>query len=999
MSIHLIKNIISEEDNIKLKNIHSSSNPQNKLKNTLLKFDLGPDAIIDRDYNFNIWCKPLTDGAGDFSLMNKIGKELLSYGIPHDKLNFILGTRNYTTFLRELTNYIKKTDDIKNQLTTKIVSVNARMESLKSGIDFLQLGITNIQNNEEKIKHINYQIKDNYTLPEPNIFDKNINYDTLEELHKLIEKLTSENKKNREEIRNNLEGDIFGTFIPFVFSRIIKEFPNSHLYIFDIDRFNIDGDEIHRDKTQINQLYSQIIQNCRFDSQSDKTINLQLLPFIPTLNDTKIFNGCDDNKVFYLNEGGNIVLGNDHCMGIGERSLGIFKADTDQSRQNILTYLNDSPQQFIEAGETQITKYHIVYVGQTLMYEINKDMEGKKFGQSGFDEFEHKLAICNLQRVFLFLKLLKQKYLEIKEQTIHIFILDVFKKILEIFNSGLQSVFNEYDYKTNTFRVNESTVLKLKFFKRIEQNKFIAFIKHSEPIMYSTGDQSYQEALSLGKLVFHDYIDHRMSMVDNLLKCYNIVNSTSNNNYKLFIDNHLKKISEIGSILDMSFDIHIINFFNDRKIISELNNTLLDYFDETNQKNKKFYDFFMKHYDFSKEFKKIIFLMQNNALDKAINNNILISQDFEREFNRIDESSYKQKYLKYKQKYLNLKNKLKGGTIAFTDKDDGSKQLFGLEEERSKHSPIFTNNQKIITESLFKYLNEKIKFKLSINYKGESKVVLGNYLIKNLTTGKVLGRGANGIAIEFDNNIVIKISKMMATNPSIIENEIQNMIELYKSEEEYNFRDSELVKLLGVVYMNAEYNLIKKFDRNRTHIIEDFNIELEKPSNNDRIGFVIMEKYQGDLSSLNMSTLTLSQKYDIATQMIQQLNTLFNKNYFHTDLHDGNWFYKKIDDRIIIRIADYGSETKKDARIGVFRFSEKIIKEKEKSLRSSLVAFTNKGLLSHDELYTLLDVKSYTDLLKRVISIINENYFDRIPAHQRTDQDELNKSILYSISG
>ncbi len=80
MEAHLIKNIISNEDSQILQRIHSSGSVQDNLKKTLLKFDLGPSAVINSEFSFNIWCQPQTDGAGDFSLINKIAKELISYG-------------------------------------------------------------------------------------------------------------------------------------------------------------------------------------------------------------------------------------------------------------------------------------------------------------------------------------------------------------------------------------------------------------------------------------------------------------------------------------------------------------------------------------------------------------------------------------------------------------------------------------------------------------------------------------------------------------------------------------------------------------------------------------------------------------------------------------------------------------------------------------------------------------------------------------------------------
>ncbi len=994
MDISLIKNIIPDEESRKLGEIHASNNIQNILKKTLLKFDLGPDATIDREFNFNIWCTPQTDGAGDFSLINKIGKEILSYGVPNRQLNFMIGVRNFSTFLRELSRFI----DANRELNVLIQQIQAqlndnvipRLENITRNLDILELSSANFVNPDSRIKHITYDIQ----AVNPGLdFDKNRNYQMLEQLQNMIQRIEGINfRRKREEIRSDLEGNLYGTFVNFIYGRILKEFTGAKIYIFDSDRLNSLGQRIAGD--EVNDIYSQIIARCRIDGQPEKSLNIQLLPSNPTLNGINIFRDCNKNKILYLNEGGNIIIRErEHCMGIGNNSVGIFKASTQETREHTLAYLNSGAAGFICEGEGEITRYHIAYIGQTLNYEIDKNMVGKRIGERGFEEMEHSYGLFNIQRVFLFLKLLKHKYRDAVGETIHIFCLDVFRKILEIFNSRLNVVFPEYNSDDNTFTVNESTVLKLKFFKRIEPSQFIPFIKHSEPILFTTGDQSYQEALSLGKLVFHDYVDHRMAMVDTLLECYDILFG-GRNNYRTFLTTHLKRISGAESILGYTFENDIGGFFGNAPMITALNNTLNDYFNAANVNNNRFFDFYMKHYDFPKEFKKIIYLMQNNVFEQA-QSGTLISADFEREFLRINDAGYRLKYLKYKQKYLKLKEELKGGAIEFEDQADGMKKIRGIMEERSKHSPMFTNKQKILTESLFKYLNEKIKFKLNIDYLGGRKNVLGDYLIKNLSSGRVLGRGANGIAIEFDNNIVIKVSKMMATNPSIIENEVRNMIEIYRSGADYNFRNEDLVKLLGVVYLDADYRLIKNFDNSRTHKTEEFEQDLGADiNNNDRIGFVIMEKYTGSLESLDVSRLSPSQKYDIAVQMMIQLNNFFTKGYYHTDLHDGNWFYKVNGTKYTIRIADYGSETKADGnRVGVFRLEGADIDEKKKnSLNTSLVAMANKGLISQANFFTLLGLPTYNSLLSRARTILNQ-----IISRNPSEEDSLNQALLESL--
>ena len=1081
---YLSKNIISTVDQNILDTIHQSNTFQNKLKKSLLKFELGQNTNIDDNYAFNIWCKPVLDGAGDFILIKKIAKELVTYGISHNKINFIIGTHNLIGFLRILNIFyhdIEKTlqsynRTINNNLTPEQISVNnlivsleqlqSKINEINTTLDVIHIKIDNFSDSDKRVKTLMQNIADNFAIDE-GIFDKQKNYDffsrvkkTLEEsvettretqISKLqnnsqlsdferasqiafiregkytsgLEKLSSLNTYIEHEVTN----DKFGILIKFIFQNILKEFPGANIYIFDANNYkyitdNTDNNTYNYDEQTVrvdmspnaeflrNHYYMQIARNCRFDGQNVQTINLQLLTSIPTqnqlsnsLSNESIFSNCDLNKIFYLNEGGNIISRHQNCLGIGKDSLGIFKAITDSTRDGILEFLNNVTNKYRTAFEPNIDKYHIVYVGQVMMYEIKKP-------RTEYDS-EQGLRIFTIQRVFLFLKLLQHKYRDTRDTTIHVFILNVFKTILDLhYDTSFNGVFPEYNHEEKTFRVNETTKLQLKFFSRIAPEFYLGFVKHSEPILYTTGDQSYQEALSFGKLVFHDYYDHRINMVNNLLDCYNIFIGQRYNNYKLFCTRYLN----LDNVFTFNFEQHIRRFFSNRTIIDALNNCLNDYFNEENPQNRSFHEFYMKYYDFSKEFKKIIFLMQNNALNFAVDDNILISPEINQYFDRIDDASYKKKYLKYKQKYAILKNKLtnknvdinkiyyeldnnitykqkylkykqkyselKGGAITF--EPEGTQfRLNRLLDERSKHSPIFTSFQKNITENLFEYLNKNIKFRLNINHNG-SKILLGNYIIKDLSSGSVIGRGANGIAIQFDNNIVIKVVKFMATNPDIIENEVENMIELYRQNGEYNFRNDNLIKLLGVVYINNERRLIQNFDQSRTYVSQQFTYSLDDSNENDKIGFVIMEKYAGDLTTLRLNNLGLGLrdgdllKYDIAKQMIVQLNEFFKKGYYHTDLHEGNWFYKREGEKYIVTIADYGSEIKAGGnKIGVHKLSEtpeSQNNEKTSSLKMLLTALGNCSIITFDELFSVVSEDDYQVLLDKLINILNQKY-------------------------
>ena len=696
MSEYLSKNIISTVDQNILDRIHSVDNFQNKLKKRLLKFELGQNTNIDGAYTFNIWCTPQTDGAGDFNLIKKIAKELLSYGIPYNKLNFIVGTNNLIGFLRildifysdinkTLASYTPKiynltTEDINlNNLLIKLGELKTKIDGINRTLNTIHIMKSNFANGDKRIKTLFQNIATNYEI-DNDIFNKQVNYDFFSEVRKALkeegsvdisQKLSSFNTY----IEQNVTGDKFGILIKFIFQNILKEFPGANIYIFDTNNYkditdNNTTDDTHNNEEQTvrvnmapddesirDHYYMQIARNCRFDDQVVQTINLQLLTAISTqhqlsnvLPRKSIFSDCDLNKVFYLNEGGNIIyehMNYQNCLGIGKNSLGIFKATSNSTKEDTLIFLNTH---YKSTFEPAIENYHIVYVGQVMEYEINKPLT-----EHSSEDF---LRIFTIQRVFLFLKLLKHKYKNEQNKTIHVFILNVFETILDLHNTDLSTIFTEYNHEQKTFLVNDTTKLQLKFFSRIDPELYFGFVKHSEPILYTTGDQSYQEALSFGKLVFHDYFDHRMDMVDNLSECYNIFTGQRDNNYRQFCHRYLR-----NTIYLFNFEENITRFFSNRTMIDALNNCLNDYFNEQNHNNNRFYEFYMKYYDFSKEFKKIIFLMQKNALNSIVREGILISSEFNQDFARIDDASYKKKYLKYKQKYTILKNKVTNKNI------------------------------------------------------------------------------------------------------------------------------------------------------------------------------------------------------------------------------------------------------------------------------------------------------------------------------------------------
>jgi hypothetical protein len=954
---------VSPEEKRLLDLIHRSTTEQNRLKKTLVKFDLLEETRLNPSFNFNIICKPQEDGAGDFSLINKIGKELIENGIPSSKLTFVISTTNLYLFLQEFTNYTLKNNCELNKIIFSQLDLHKKINNIPTGLQLIGLEIGNFNSGPNLNTKNKILTKEISSIGEVNkdIFNKNINYRLMNDIILKLKENKTNFKRNLEEIKSDVYGGKLGTLIPFIYSRIINEsaFAGSKIVFLDWSS---------GERTDVNTIYQHFLDNCRLDGQDEQTINIQLLGTFTKYNNIDILSRCNRNRVFYLNEGGVNNPPNTHCMGIGNGSIGIFKAPVvTKTKVQVIEMLSTK----LSVNDETINKYHIAYVGQMLNYEINKDRI-----DISTEDSDNVFGIFNIQRVFLFLKLLKKKYENARNETIYVFALNVFQKILDIYDQRINEsgVFPEYNSIEKTFQINNTSKIKIKFFERIEPDLFYAFVKHSEPILFTTGDQSYQEALSFGKLVFHDYFDHRIRMVNVLLDCYNNFCNTTNNNYKNFLNRYLLNISG-DAIYEYNFQTHIVDFFGNQPMIIALGETLRDYFNSDNPNNTKFYEFYNKFYDFKKEFKKIIFLMQNNHLTQALTGTFMTEQ-VESQLINVNNASYMEKYLKYKNKYLKLKEKI-GGTIIWNEQNmigDNIRYNQGLGEERSKHSPNFTDKQIEITLTFLTYLNSKIKFKLIKN--GE--IIYGNSIIQNYDSGKIIGRGANGIAVCYDDNIVIKISKNSLTRRNIVDDEVINMIELYNGSDGYKFRDDNLVKLLGVVYVNDLNNIIKKFDESRTHIISNFEPGVDNITEQDRIGFVIMEKYEGTLSNIDVTRLDLNTKLDIIYQMINQLLYFFNKGYYHTDLHEENWFYKMVNQRHVMRISDYGSEIKsQDEKIGVFRLSDDSSiqdKEKARSLSSLALGLTQKNLITQESYFSLLGIEDYSALKRKLGEIIYNKY-------------------------
>jgi hypothetical protein len=247
----------------------------------------------------------------------------------------------------------------------------------------------------------------------------------------------------------------------------------------------------------------------------------------------------------------------------------------------------------------------------------------------------------------------------------------------------IQKIENGY-----TLIVNGKTVY-IRYYKPMANDQFINFINKSQDLCMLSGDQSYFEGISLGKLIIYDILPHKFELYRQMLKMYrdysndltldevidemidklNISPINSYDKYHLknepivLFENNKITLTQSDNIDGneyikkniFTFDILKVNFECNDFIKNEdgtLQNELLRIdpiiVEYCNIKNI---------YDFNYKINKLIinnkdkfrcFLNEKYNLDKNLMN--VIKQHF---FTKLD--TFKNKYLKYKNKYIKLK--------------------------------------------------------------------------------------------------------------------------------------------------------------------------------------------------------------------------------------------------------------------------------------------------------------------------------------------------------
>jgi len=168
------------EEELKLGLIHSLNTEQNRLKKTLLKFNLLDETVLDPTFRFNIICKPQEDGAGDFSLINKIGKELIANGVPANKITFMISTQGLYKFLLDFDDFKEKNTCEVNKLIFSQIKINDIPNNLRLiGLDKESFNLQPNSNTRNRI--LNKSISDIRGI-DKNSLNKNLNYNLINEV-------------------------------------------------------------------------------------------------------------------------------------------------------------------------------------------------------------------------------------------------------------------------------------------------------------------------------------------------------------------------------------------------------------------------------------------------------------------------------------------------------------------------------------------------------------------------------------------------------------------------------------------------------------------------------------------------------------------------------------------------------------------------------------------------------------------------------------------------
>lgn len=349
------------------------------------------------------------------------------------------------------------------------------------------------------------------------------------------------------------------------------------------------------------------------------------------------------------------------CSGLGPKTLGIATTVLN----NIRNYITDeNVKNFINKNILKLTDnnyiYHVCYLGSLKRIKLTN------------------ITVLRNYNIFLAMLIIKYMSIDFFNKNVYIFINTGIKNIHEtqeskIFLENLVKNINskysrnvnidEFIHNDKLYSVNISVDISgdshnkrfnifVRTFSSMKNNitydspdiSFLEFVKFSEKIIMTTGDLSFQDAIALGKIVYHDYIPHKRKMADAYMYCfYQYLSLIHKNNYNILIDKKINSYSidylykqilhfydfissEFGdglitnALLKYSSSVSFTSVFADDKI-NEITNKCIEYipfllgFIYENSNYDIFYQgIIMRYFNFNNNFKNLLYLIYKNKV-------------------------------------------------------------------------------------------------------------------------------------------------------------------------------------------------------------------------------------------------------------------------------------------------------------------------------------------------------------------------------------------------
>jgi hypothetical protein len=533
-SILDIKNKISDEikipiENIELKNLSGQVMNNQESINTDITLEM-KKLIIHSDISnpsktkIALYIGVFSDGAGDFSFANKLIKLLLSMGISEENiflniLNFsgndigfrffsddIIKCYNNNNKITELkSNEIPLTNDMLEEIIKIITPISQKYKNF-----FNLKGYDNIKQYHQTIFDINKSTQQNIDLE--NIRNR------LYEIYNMSIKLTIDNnnikckiykKTFKEFIDIALSDNFWNTFINYCETYLIKPFPKISINFI-------------KKELPIYPLYN-IINNIKQDE------NLIILTFLHNkFNDIGKFEQYIKNKPFNkyrliaMNEGG--FCSQDIFstgFNLDSKCIGINITPIDKFKNTTSPYTEE--------------KYHVCYFGN-------------------LSEFIEPYTILMGYKMKFFINIVTVPIIFVNEICYNLLLKynDIYKFIFGCnINNKDKEILIEYKDKN----------IHIRSFPRYEHDTFLSFLYHSEKLCIMSGDQSYYEGISMGKIVLYDFLAHKMGLMRQIYSLY----CEFIKEYSLIRCNIPKPIPSIDKFTDISKKIKRKNFFINNK--------------------------------------------------------------------------------------------------------------------------------------------------------------------------------------------------------------------------------------------------------------------------------------------------------------------------------------------------------------------------------------------------------------------------------------------------